>query len=246
MNVLNVKNLSHSYNEVKVLEDISFSIKEKELVAIIGNNGAGKTTLLKLLTKNLQVQKGCIKYTNKNIGYVKQKVNGSNNFPTTIKELVLSSTYHQKGFLKYPSKEEKKEALENLEKVGLKGFENRLLSQLSGGQVQRAMIARAIATKAPIIILDEPTSGIDPSSIDNIFKLLKDLSINKSIIVVTHDLFMVNKYADRVLCLEDGSILELSKKQLSHELAHKHKHKDKDHNNIDHCTICNLEEDNKC
>ncbi len=245
MNILKVEDLSYSYNDVKVLENVNFSIFENEFVAIIGNNGAGKTTLLKLLTNNLQIQQGKINIKYNSIGYVKQKINNPSNFPTTVKELVLSSTYHQKGFLKYPSKKEKKEALNMIDKVGIKDLKNRLLSKLSGGQLQRAMIARALATKSSILILDEPTSGIDPSSVDSIFSLLKALSQEKSILVVTHDLNMVLKYATRIFCLENGNILELPKSQLQHEISHKHQHKDQYHDKCDHCILCE-KGGNKC
>lgn len=243
MKLLEVKDLYYSYKDFDVLKGASFDVYENELVCIIGDNGAGKTTLLNLLTGSISCVKGSITYNNvSSIGYVKQKTNKFASFPTTVKELVLSSTYNSTGFFKLPSKALKKKALQSIEKVGLKGYENSLLGSLSGGLLQRALIARAIALDSKIIILDEPTSGIDSHSVDSLFSLLKDLSKEKSIVIVTHDLFMVNKYASRIICLENGSTLDLPKKQLEHELSHRHTHKDDTHSNCDHCQICKEEQ----
>lgn len=235
--MVKVENLSYSYGANKVLKNINLSIDKQDFCFIIGSNGAGKSTLLNLLSGSLALREGNLLIDNKtnnftNIAYVKQK--SDSNFPTTIKELVFSALY--KGFLKFANKSDKDRAYKVIERVGLKGLENRLISSLSGGQLQRAMIARALLQDAKILLLDEPTSGIDSKSVDSIFQLLKEINKERTIIVVTHDLQMSVKYASKIYCIEDGNMLLLPKNQLKHELLHKHSHEEE----VNKCKICEV------
>lgn len=190
--VVDISSLSFSYNGVPVLKDISLEVKKKDFVAIIGPNGSGKTTLLQLLLGKLTPNSGSIRIFGKpveqfcawhKIGYVPQRVNVDKMFPGTVKELV--------GAKKIPAG------------LNLKNLLDKKYSQLSGGQQQRVLIALALQQMPNLLILDEPTVGIDIQSQQNFYHLLKELNEKKgiTIIFVTHDVGMVPTHFKRVICL---------------------------------------------
>ncbi|HQD39202.1 MAG: metal ABC transporter ATP-binding protein [Firmicutes bacterium] len=199
MKAIEVKNLSFAYGQQKVLSDISFSIEEGEYVAILGPNGSGKSTLLRLLLGLLRPQKGQIllfgqeqgKFKNLNwIGYLPQRaVHFDQRFPATVEEIV--GMYGSENLTWA------------LEQVNLLEKRKELIGRLSGGQQQRALIARALCGKPKLLILDEPTSGVDPAAQEDFYKLLAHLhaSLELSIILVSHDLAAVAREVERVICL---------------------------------------------
>ena len=184
--VLNIKNLFFSYEKELVLEDINLNIEQKDFMAIIGPNGGGKSTLVKLMLSLLNSKKS-IKI-NGILGYVPQNTNVNINFPITVLEVIMMGK----------NKSDKLFAKELLEKVGMSDFGNHKIGSLSGGQRQRVMIARALYSKPTILILDEPTSSIDIQGQKQIYELLKELNNNITIIVVSHDLSVILKYATKV------------------------------------------------
>lgn len=207
--MLDIRNLSVTYqNNVSALEDVSVSISSGKLVGIIGPNGAGKSTLLKGIlgmverTGNVSFKERPIKEVQKQVAYVEQKGNLDMDFPITVLQCVLLGTYPKLGWLKRPGKKEKETALDALERVGMEDFANRHISELSGGQLQRILIARTLAQDADLIFLDEPFSAIDIKSegiiMDQLFELRDQ---GKTILIVHHDLTKVAHYFDELILL---------------------------------------------
>ncbi len=205
--MLEVRDLNVTYtNGVKALTDVNVQIPEGSLCGIIGPNGGGKTTFLKGILgfvphRGKTYFRGKpIKKSAKHTAYVEQKGKLDMDFPITVIQCVLLGTYPQLGFFKNPGEVQKNRAQKALERVGLKGFENRQIGALSGGQFQRVLIARTLAQEADLIILDEPFVGIDVNSEKIIIHLLQELCNNgKTILVVHHDLSKVKDYFDYLL-----------------------------------------------
>ena len=208
-NSIQIRQLYVSYDGQNVLNNIDFEITKGKLVGIIGPNGAGKSTLMKAMLGLVQTDKGEISIFNKQIkenrkktAYVPQRATIDWDFPITVKDTVLIGTYPSLGILKRPGRKEKEWALECLAKVDMLSFKDRQIGELSGGQQQRVFLARALAQKVDLFLLDEPFVGIDATSEEMIIKILKELrSEGKTIIVVHHDLSKAEKYFDEVLLL---------------------------------------------
>jgi manganese transport system ATP-binding protein len=206
---LTVKNLFVSYHGAEAVKDVSFSIEEGALVGIIGPNGAGKSTLLKALLNLIPKDKGDVQIKGKSfselrktVAYVPQRSNIDWDFPITVLDTVLIGTYPNLGLFKRPKASEKEWAMECLKKVGMESFSKRQIGELSGGQQQRVFLARALAQKSDIFLLDEPFVGIDVSSEETIIAILQELKRSgKTILVVHHDLSKVSDYFDQLILL---------------------------------------------
>ncbi len=202
---IEVNHLSFGYAERPVINDVSFSLAEGEFVTLVGPNGGGKTTLLKLLLGLVQPWSGSILIYGQPhleqrhlIGYVPQHGLFDRQFPMTVEEMVLQGRLKRWGWY---TAEDQKRALEALEKVGLLHLRKEMFAHLSGGQLQRILIARALASEAKILFLDEPSASIDSESEEKLFALLSTLKGEKTILLVTHDTGFVNTITDRVLCI---------------------------------------------
>ncbi|MBS9782689.1 MAG: ABC transporter ATP-binding protein [Arcobacter sp.] len=201
MKILEIKDLAYSYNkQVNVLENINLSINDDDFLAIIGPNGGGKSTFLKLILGLLKSKNGKInKYIkNEQIAYVPQNTNLNIDFPITALEVVIMGHIGKsKRFFGY-SKEDISCAKKSLEKVGMKGFEDRRIGDLSGGQRQRVFIARSLCLNPKLMLLDEPTASIDVKGQNEIYDLLKELNKSICIVVVSHDISVLLNYAKNV------------------------------------------------
>ncbi len=204
--LLKVEKLSFAYERDEVLKDISFVLEERDFFAITGPNGGGKSTLIKLLLGIYQAKKGTIEFfdiTKDDIGYVPQNTNINLDFPITVLSVVMMGNgkkHKNSSFFNINySKFEIECAKNSLAKVGMQDYLHTKISNLSGGQRQRVMIARAICSHPKLLILDEPTSNIDIYGQKEIYKLLKELNKEITILVVTHDLTVIAKYANKVL-----------------------------------------------
>lgn len=229
------------YTSEYILKNINFSANEGDFVSIIGSNGAGKSTILKLILGELNQNKGDIKIFGDNIknfnrwhyiGYLEQNAYYKMlNFPATVYETVMSNMFHDIGLFKFPNKNCRAKVIESLKLLGMEKYSNRTISKLSGGQIQRVFLARTLVANPKILILDEPTNGVDSETVDIIYNILNDLNKNKntSIIMVTHDIESAAKISSKIFCFEEGNLMELDKEQLKLELSHKHKHP---HSNI--------------
>ena len=211
---IEVTNLSFSYGENIVLENVNFTIKQGEFVGIIGSNGTGKSTLLKLLLGLLEPVRGKISFVEhkSKIGYVEQNAACKSNFPATAEEIVLSGLWSKIGFMRFPKKEHRDMVQNALKIVDMQDYSKRMIEKLSGGQQQRIMIARVLVNSPRVLILDEPTNGIDLKSSEALYELL--IHLNKkhglTIILVSHDIKKVSKITERLLCIEENSITEIT------------------------------------
>jgi len=217
MNIIEMKNVSVSYGNVLALDNVSFSIKKGSFVGVIGPNGGGKTTLIKVLLGLIKPDKGEVYiHGDKPIGYVPQFNSFEKKFPITVCKVILmgSMSYRKTIFHKY-TKQDKEKSLETMKFLGIENLHHRLINQLSGGQLQKVLIARALMTDPDILILDEPTASIDSQSRTDIHNLFNDLKGKKTIIMISHDIGSISSYIDSVACLnvelhyhEDGKLTE--------------------------------------
>lgn len=196
-----VNDLTVTYDAKPVLWDIDLSIPTGKLVAIIGPNGAGKTTLIKTMLGIIKPVSGAVTFKDANnkhlIAYVPQSGSVDWDFPATVLDVVMMGRYGHLGWFKRPGKKEKEMSYAMLDKVGMREFADRQISQLSGGQQQRVFLARALIQEADIYFMDEPFKGVDVQTEKSIIKLLKELKQQgKTVIVVHHDLQTVTEYFD--------------------------------------------------
>jgi zinc transport system ATP-binding protein len=206
--VIDIDNVSFNYGAVSVLEDISLKIYEDEFIGIIGPNASGKSTLLKLILGLLVPDKGVIsKYCHagkglrNHIGYVSQHSTFSRDFPVTVSEVVMMGHIAASSKYFHYQDNEIELAKQAMQKLEIDDIAKRQIGELSGGQLQRVLIARALVCQPEILILDEPTSNVDMRVEEDIFSLLKNYSEHMTIIVVSHDIAFISGYVDRVACL---------------------------------------------
>lgn len=204
-NDLNINNLSFYYDNTCVLEDISLAYCRNDFLAIIGPNGGGKSTLLKLMIGLLSPSDGSVlllgappTQTNHRIAYVPQDTSANRDFPIKVLDVVLMGRLSQSKAFSIYSKKDKEIARAMLEKVGMQNFENQKIHTLSGGQRQRVFVARALASEAEILFLDEPTASIDTAGQLEIFTLLKRLNSEVGIVIISHDINVALNYATKV------------------------------------------------
>lgn len=217
-NIISIENVSFGYNKDNILNDIILSIDEGDFIGIVGCNGSGKSTLLKLLIGQLNPSKGKIKFFDEEIsksnnldkiGYVSQiSMSTGASFPATVEEIVMANLYSKIGFMKFPKKEHKEKVKESLKIVNMENYSKRLIGNLSGGQQQRVMIARALVSDPKILILDEPTTGIDAASEEQLYNLLEKLNKESkiTIIIVSHDFAKITKYTNKIFVVENNSV----------------------------------------
>lgn len=218
--IISIKNVSFSYSGgVNVLENLSFDIYKKDFIAIIGANGSGKSTLLKLILKELNPSDGEIFISSTNIknfkewdtiGYVPQ-INAGNipSFPITALEIVTLNLYNKMGFFKFSRKSHIELAKRALSQVNMLDFANTPINKMSGGQQQRIMIAKSLINNPKILIFDEPTTGIDKESKDQLFKILTHLNRihGITILLVTHELEIMKDNLTKVVEIRDKKVV---------------------------------------
>lgn len=238
MNIFEIKNCKKSFNNIKVLDDISFSVKEGEVVAIIGSSGSGKTTLLRICTFLEYMDNGEMSYLNEKIVASvndKSKYIGQNDLSYDAlnknKELVHVKSYYGlvfQNFNLFPHwtvlknvmdapvsvqkrnpKDVEEKAVYYLKKMGLENKKYSYPCELSGGQQQRVAIARALCLEPKIIYFDEPTSALDPELTSEILKVIKELAREKrTMVIVTHEMNFARDVADRVIFMDNGVVVE--------------------------------------
>lgn len=205
---ISIKNLSVYYEDFKALDDINLNISKNDFLAIIGPNGGGKSTLIKSIVGLIDYKEGNIKCNEAKIGYVPQHANFDKHFPITVYDVILLGAIGSKiKPFKKINDSYKVKADELIERLGIKAIKDKEIGKLSGGQFQKALIARAMITDPEILILDEPTSSIDPESKGEIFKILKELNSDMTILVVTHDVKDIYPYINS-LAMIDRRVVE--------------------------------------
>lgn len=212
--VVEMQDLAFGYQCHNILENINLDINQGDVVAITGPNGAGKSTLIKLMMGVLKPARGNIRILGANaddkknkqkIGYVPQHATSFNKgFPTTVLEAVVAGLIARRGLFKPLLNKDYLRAKESLDRVDLLPLQHEKLSSLSGGQQQRVFIARAIVSQPELIILDEPTVGIDSHAQQVICNLLKHFNqeYNLTLIIVTHELDIIANMINRQVCLD--------------------------------------------
>ncbi len=197
-----------SYEKTPVLENVNLSIEDGDFVGIFGPNGGGKTTLLQLIMGFLSPSKGKVSLWGKSpeenlshIGYVPQIARFDKQFPITVEEVVQMGCLSKISFWGTLNAHHKQLALDALTQVGMADFKDHSFGKLSGGQAQRVLIARALASKPKLLILDEPTASVDPDAEEEILKILHALKGTITILMVTHDLQTIVHKVGKLLCV---------------------------------------------
>jgi manganese/zinc/iron transport system ATP- binding protein len=206
---IEVTDLTVAYGDKPVLWDVDLKVPGATLMAIVGPNGAGKTTLIKAILGLIPPAAGQVLIYGKPyqaqrqlVGYVPQRGSVDWDFPTSVLDVVMMGRYGALGWFKRPGARERDQALWALDKVGMKEYAQRQISQLSGGQQQRTFLARALVQDAQVYLMDEPFQGVDATTERAIVTLLKELrAAGKTVCVVHHDLQTVPEYFDWVTLL---------------------------------------------
>ena len=216
--MLDVQNISINYGVCAVVADVSFALEPGRIVALLGANGAGKTTLLKSLNGGLPVSSGAVLLDRKPLGdYSRREIAGriavvaqetETKFPVSVLEFVLAGRFAQGTAFGWETADDLEIALDCLRQCDLDGYERRQMNQLSGGERQRVVLARSLATRASILLLDEPTANLDLAHQALMFRLVRERcrAENFSAIVITHDLNLASEFADEILLLKNGRI----------------------------------------
>lgn len=248
---IEINQLFYQYEKELVLENVSLSVPKGAFLAIVGPNGSGKSTLLKLILGLLRMQTGQIylfgqeihKFKDwQKIGYVSQKANSFNTgFPATVFEVVASGLTKKLGMFTFFKKEHAEKVLTALDAVGMRPFKDRNIGELSGGQQQRVFIARALISEPELLILDEPTVGVDAGNVNAFYQMLSSLNKKHGItlLLVTHDIGTISDRVTHVACLNKqlhfhGDVEEFQQMQREdvskvygheiHLLHHNHEH----------------------
>ncbi len=197
---IRINNLCVSYGHVEALVNINLDIRQYDFVGIIGPNGGGKSTLIKTLLGIVPPTSGSIDISNKNgIGYVPQFPEFDKKFPITVKEVILMGLIKGKSyFFKKYSKDELKFVDEVIERLEITDLKNKQIGELSGGQLQKVLVARALVASPGILLLDEPTASLDVKVKNEIYAMLKELSKDVTIVIITHDIAEIFSFVTSV------------------------------------------------
>jgi zinc transport system ATP-binding protein len=206
--VIAVRHVWAGYERERVLEDVNLSVYEGDFVGLIGPNGGGKTTLLRVLLGLLLPMRGevrvlglPVKEGRQAIGYVPQVIAFDSEFPVSVWDVARMGRVGHRGLLRRYMAEDDAIVADALRQVELFDLRHRPIGDLSGGQRQRVYIARALATQPEILLLDEPTSSVDPQVSSNIYELLRRLNNRVTILLVSHDMSAISSYVKTVGCL---------------------------------------------
>ncbi len=206
--VIRVEGLFKSFGPTPVLEDVSLTTETNELQGIIGPNGGGKTVLLKLLLGLEKPDRGSIEVLGKlpgqargEVGYVPQYAGFDSDFPIDVRGAVLTGRQSGKKLFRRFGREDREMADEALGKVSMLELATRPIGHLSGGQLQRVLIARALVTRPSILMLDEPTANLDPQGGQTIYELLAKLKEEMTVLLVSHDVGVISRYVSSVACV---------------------------------------------
>jgi zinc transport system ATP-binding protein len=231
--LVRVENVTFSYDTIPVLEDVSFSICRGDFLSVIGPNGSGKTTLVKIILGLLKPSRGTVSIMGRpvaefrdwaKVGYVPQKATHIDPFfPASVMEVVAMARLSTRRSRPVNKRDTAREVTEALKKVAMESSRNAAIGSLSGGQQQRVMIARALVTSPEILLLDEPTAGVDSETRGLFYEMLHELNGRQkiTIVLITHDIGMVNKHVNKVACLNQQLIYHGTHKEFCQSEAFK-------------------------
>ena len=214
MKLIEVKNVRLAYDGVTILDNINFSVNRGDYFCIVGENGSGKSTLMRAILSLKPVSGGEIIMNgikSSEIGYLPQRMNSRRDFPASIYEVVISGCG---GSTLFYRSEHKKKAAAAIERVGLTGMEKRCFSELSGGQAQRVLLARALCAAKSLILLDEPVAGLDPEATADMYNCIESLNRDgMTVIMISHDIASVLKYATNILHVGNNTSFACGKEE---------------------------------
>jgi zinc transport system ATP-binding protein len=219
MALITCEHVNMNYDAAKAVNDISFTVDEGDFLCIVGENGTGKSTLLKGILGLQKLNSGtvCFSGINKNeIGYLPQRTVVQKDFPASVWEVVLSGRQGSKVKIFY-SLTDRKIAQQNIELLKIENIKNKPFNELSGGQQQRVLLARALCATEKLLLLDEPTTGLDPFVTADLYKLIGHLNKEHgvTVVMITHDIKNSVQYANKILCMEhDGDFFGTTEEYL--------------------------------
>lgn len=202
--LLEMKSLTAGYDDKVVLEDINFSVNENDFIGVIGPNGGGKTTLLKVILGLIKPLSGKLQYDASllgSIGYLPQISTGDIQYPVTVTDVILSGMMIRKKIISRMSSADRKRARGIIEELGLSGMERASLTELSGGQIQRVLLGRAIIGDPRLLLLDEPGNFVDSTFEKDFYEKLKELNDRMSILMVSHDIGIISSHVRSYACI---------------------------------------------
>jgi zinc transport system ATP-binding protein len=204
--LLKIESVSAGYEDKVVLQDVTMPVEENDFIGIIGPNGGGKTTFLKVILGLIKPFSGRVNYTPgslklNQIGYMPQVAQGDTLFPVTVEDVVLSGLMHSMGPMGRMGRNEKKRAMEVMDELGLSPISRQPLNELSGGQLQRVYLARAVSGSPRLLLLDEPATFVDPSFEADFYDKLKQLNERMTIMMVSHDVGTISTWVKSFACL---------------------------------------------
>jgi zinc transport system ATP-binding protein len=193
------------------IHGLDFSVNAGDYLCVVGENGSGKSTLLKGLLRLLQPCQGSVRMGDglraDEIGYLPQQTPAQKDFPASVFEVVLSGRLSRLGFRPFYTRRDKEAAEENLRRLGIVDLRNRCFRELSGGQRQRALLARALSATRRMLLLDEPTAGLDPVATHDLYRLLREINRDGvTLVAVSHDMLGSVEYASHILHLQNGQL----------------------------------------
>jgi zinc transport system ATP-binding protein len=205
-NLFEMASLSASYGANVVLQDVNFRVNENDFIGVIGPNGGGKTTLLKVILGLVKPVKGKLIFNNellnaKSIGYLPQMSTGDMNYPVTVRDIILSGLMIDKGIISRMTYSDKKKADNVIGELGLSGMSKSTLNELSGGQIQRVFLGRAIIGDPRLLLLDEPGNFVDTTFENDFYEKLRDLNKRMAILMVSHDVGTISSHIKSFACV---------------------------------------------
>jgi zinc transport system ATP-binding protein len=201
--LVSIKNMDIAYQKHLVLSDVSLSVLERDFIGIIGPNGGGKTTLVKAILGLLKPQKGSVENSldKSEIGYLPQGKQVDETFPITVREVIASGLEHGLKIEFRNAKRRQQKVEEALDRVGMKALRSRPIGELSGGEFQRTLLARAIISSPKLLVLDEPDTHVDNQFETELYSLLKELNEQMTILLVSHDIGIISPYIKTIACV---------------------------------------------
>lgn len=208
MTMISVENLTAFYENREIFHDLNFSVESGDYLCIIGENGSGKTTLMRCLLGLPVKHSGTIEYygfSNREIGWLPQRIDAKKDFPASVREVVFSGLSGKSVFGFGYNKFQKQKALKNMELLEIKSIAERSFQELSGGQQQKVLLCRAMCAAGRVLLLDEPVTGLDSASKDEMYRLIRRLNDNGiTVIMISHDIDRALNDANKVLYLSDN------------------------------------------
>jgi len=201
MTILSAKNIHVYYGSRHAVKDVSIDVERGDYLCVVGANGSGKTSLVKALLGLVPLKSGTVERKNCAIGYLSQQSAVQRDFPASVFEVVLSGCLRKKNFCPFYSKSDRREAVKQLERLGMSALVRVPYRNLSGGQQQRVLLARALCAGSDLLVLDEPVTGLDPAVTDELYELIRNLNRTEriAVLMVSHDVRRAVLNASRIL-----------------------------------------------